>query len=142
MRRLHSSWSSSIRAIFRYVFTLIFSFSLYLSHTHTHTHTHLSRSLCLSLFSHTNMHIHAHTRTTCATTIQHLVLMYKGHLQGYMHTHLSLSLSLSLSITHQYTPSSTAYCIWSVISPISKLNRLFRSSRLFCRVPLKRDQFD
>jgi len=34
----------------------------------------------------------------------------------------------------------TAYCIWSVISPISKLNRLSSPLRLFGHVPLKRDQ--
>ena len=36
----------------------------------------------------------------------------------------------------------TAYCIWRVISPISELNRLFSSLRLFYHVPLKRDQMD
>jgi len=34
----------------------------------------------------------------------------------------------------------TAYCIWSVISPISKLNRISSSLCLFCRIPIKRDQ--
>jgi len=37
--------------------------------------------------------------------------------------------------------AGTAYCVWSIISPISKLNdRLFSFLRLFCYVPLKRDQ--
>ena len=36
----------------------------------------------------------------------------------------------------------TAYCICSVISPISKPNRLSSSLRLFCHVPLKRDKCD
>ena len=36
----------------------------------------------------------------------------------------------------------TAHCIWSVISPISKLNLLSSSRCLFCHVPLKRDQLD
>jgi len=36
--------------------------------------------------------------------------------------------------------SRTAYCIWSVISPISALNRLPSSLGLFYHVPLKRDQ--
>ena len=35
-----------------------------------------------------------------------------------------------------------AYCIWSVISQISKLNRFCTSPRLFCHIPLKQDQFD
>ena len=36
----------------------------------------------------------------------------------------------------------TFYGSWSVISPISKLNRVSSSLRLFFHVPLKRDQFD
>jgi len=36
--------------------------------------------------------------------------------------------------------SGTAYCIWSVASPISKLNRWCSSLYLFCHVPLKRNQ--
>jgi len=37
---------------------------------------------------------------------------------------------------------TTAYCIWSIISPISKLNRLSSSLRLFRHVQLKRDELD
>jgi len=37
---------------------------------------------------------------------------------------------------------STAYCFWSVISPISKLNRSSSSLLSFWHVPLKRDQLD
>ena len=36
----------------------------------------------------------------------------------------------------------TAYCIWSVISSFSNLNRRSSSLGLFCHVPLKRDQGD
>ena len=36
----------------------------------------------------------------------------------------------------------TAYCIWSIISSISSLNRWSSSQGLFCHVPLKRDQWD
>ena len=39
-------------------------------------------------------------------------------------------------------PTNTAYCIWSVISSISNLNRESNSLGLFCHVPLKRDQGD
>jgi len=41
-----------------------------------------------------------------------------------------------------YEALSTAYCIWSVISANLKLNRLSSSLRLFCHVPLQRDQLD
>jgi len=44
--------------------------------------------------------------------------------------------------SYHFTPHCTAYCIWSVISPISKLNQLSSSLGLFCHVPLKRDQLD
>ena len=37
---------------------------------------------------------------------------------------------------------STAYCMWSVISSFSNLNRRSSSLGLFCHVPLKRDQGD
>jgi len=37
---------------------------------------------------------------------------------------------------------TTAYCIWSIISPISTLNRLSSSLRLIRHVPLKRDELD
>jgi len=33
-------------------------------------------------------------------------------------------------------------CIWSVLSLITKLNRLSGSLRFFCHIPLMRDQFD
>ena len=36
----------------------------------------------------------------------------------------------------------TAYCIWRVMSPISSLYQLSSPLRLFCHVPLKRDQLD
>jgi len=36
----------------------------------------------------------------------------------------------------------TGYCVWSVIPPISKFNRLSSSQRLFCHIPLRRDQLD
>jgi len=36
----------------------------------------------------------------------------------------------------------TAYCIWSVVSSISKLIRSSSSSRLFWHFPLKRDQLE
>ena len=36
----------------------------------------------------------------------------------------------------------TAYCIWSVISPSSKLNRLSSSLRLCCHVPFERVHLD
>jgi len=42
--------------------------------------------------------------------------------------------------SHSYR--RTAYCIWSVISPISKLSRLSSSQRLFCHAPLKRNRLD
>jgi len=43
--------------------------------------------------------------------------------------------------THHYY-TSTAYCIWSVISPFSNLNRKSCSPGLFYHVPLIRDQGD
>jgi len=43
-------------------------------------------------------------------------------------------------VTHSCANRVTACCIWSVISPISALNRLPSSLGLFYHVPLKRDQ--
>ena len=43
--------------------------------------------------------------------------------------------------TNRSHPICTASCIWSVISPIQKLNRSSSSLRLFGHVLLKRDQF-
>jgi len=58
----------------------------------------------------------------------------------------------SLLLTHIYwhyhtftdtnAPQGTAYCIWSVISSFSNLNRRSSSLGLFCHVPLKRDRRD
>ena len=42
--------------------------------------------------------------------------------------------------SHSYR--RTAYCIWSVISSVSNLNRWSRSLGLFCHVPVKRDPWD
>jgi len=49
---------------------------------------------------------------------------------------------LQLKASYGSLPSCTAYCIWRAISPISSINQLSSSLRLFCHVPLKRDQWD
>ena len=74
-----------------------------------------------------------HTATThCNNTLQHCNTALQQN-EWY---------STLWNNAHETFLNSTAYCIWSVISPRSKLNRFSSFRRLFCYVPLERDQLE
>ena len=51
----------------------------------------------------------------------------------------NLEKSLRSELAFRCTHRRTAYCIWSVISPISQLNQFSSFLRLFCHVPMEKE---
>ena len=94
---------------------------------------------------------HTHTPYTYPIHIPytHTLYTYPIHIP-YTHT----PYTYPIHIPHTHTPYTyplhiphlhrgfTAYCIWSVISQISKMIRFSCSLCLFCHVPLKSDKLD
>ena len=64
------------------------------------------------------------------------------HMDESCHKYVWVMSHMWMSHVTHMNESPTAYCIWSVISPFSNLNRGSSSLGFFCHVPLKRDQQD
>jgi len=117
----------------------------HITHTHTHTHTHREREITSEVTStYIDMsddvhHIHTWSNPICNLCVYMWSYVYIC-LHVYVYTNVwgwVLLISIPTSIT-----CCTANCLWRVISPLSKLHRIYSSVRFFRHVPLKRDQSD
>jgi len=129
---------------------------LYMAYIHTYIHTYVDAISIYGIHTYIHTYIHTHTQTYIPTYI-----CWIWH-QCHIYLSIGYVFYIYFSIGYAFAPYTraqarvdgfqifssrepyccTACCIYSVIPLISKHSRLSSSLRLFCHVPLKRDELD